>query len=282
MSLILDTQITDTTAPNGQTQSDLQPGGKPLSPSRSQREPSLKFNAFLRKWHIQMGAVLAIPAVVVCVTAILMAHNQALDLRNIPLNLAWLPGYQNSGQKAAEMEIRSALTTTDHRYLIGTRFGLWELKNKRLEQITAIPEVEVRSIKETPTGLVLASRKGVWLSKNNHWKKIYKGDAWEVEVLPNQNLRVAAKNKGFLESADGGKHWVGLQAINNLPYVLSEGVPQEEMNLGRLVLDLHTGRAWVGKQWAWLWIDILASALVFIALSGLILKSKIFARPSKA
>jgi hypothetical protein len=242
----------------------------------------MKVNAFLRKWHINIGAILALPAFIVCVTAILMAHNQVLDLRNIPLNLGWLPGYQNSGQDVVNLEIRSTLLTHDNRYLIGTRFGLWELKNKHLEPVAAIPEVEVRSIKETMKGLVLASRKGIWLNENNHWKKIYQGDTWEVEELPNRTLRIAAKNKGLLESTDNGKHWVALQAINSLPYELPHGVPQEEMNLGRLVLDLHTGRAWFGKQWAWLWIDILAGTLAFLAVSGIILRGRASVRSYKS
>lgn len=228
----------------------------------------MKYNALLRKWHIKLGALVALPVFVVCITAILMAHNQLLDLRNVHLNLAWLPGYQNSNQKIANLEIRSTLNTSDARYLIGTRFGLYELKNKTLKQVAAIPEVEIRSLKETSIGLLLASRNGVWLNESKQWQKIYNGDTWEVEVLPNKNIRVASKNKGFRESSDGGKHWFEVQALNSIPFVLPHGIPQEEMNLGRLVLDLHTGRALVGKQWTWIWIDIVASILAFLTLSG--------------
>jgi len=238
----------------------------------------LRMNMMIRNWHINLGAVLAVPIIVVCVTAILMAHNQALDLRNISLNLAWLPGYQTGHQNVSEMEVRSTLTTSDHRYYIGTRFGLWELKDNQLVEVSDVPEVEIRHIKETPQGIILASRNGVWLNEGNHWKKIYRGEAWEVEVLPNQHLRIATKKKGFMESSDQGKHWRPLNAINSLPYVLPKGAPQEEMNLGRLILDLHTGRAWFGKQWAWVWIDILAAILTFIALSGLWLKGMIYSR----
>jgi hypothetical protein len=233
----------------------------------------MKMNVLLRSWHINLGTLLAIPVAVVCATAILMAHSQALDLRNIPLNVVWLPGYQGAEPNTADKEVRATLNTSDHRYYIGTRFGLWELKNNRLMPITEIPAVEIRSIKETPTGLILASRKGVWLNKEDHWKKVYRGETWEVEVLPNQTLRIATQKKGFMESDDQGGHWHPLKALNSLPYVSPNGVPQEEMNLGRLVLDLHTGRAWFGKQWAWVWIDILASILALLAVSGFILKS---------
>lgn len=232
----------------------------------------MTFNALLRKWHILIGTILAAPIVIIAITAVLMAHNQNLDLRNIPMDLTWLPGYQNNAQEIPKLEVRSTLTTQDQRYFIGTRFGLWELKNNQLEEIAEVPEVEIRSIKETSTGLILASRKGVWMSRDNHWKKVFKGDSWEVEVFPDQTLRIATKNKGFLESKDGGKHWTPLKSLNNLPYVLPHGAPQEEMNLGRLVLDLHTGRAFWGKQWGWAWIDLAALLLAFITLSGVMMK----------
>lgn len=235
----------------------------------------MNLNAILRKWHINIGVILALPIVVVSATAMLMAHNQNLDLRNVELNLSWLPGYQNSAQKSTNLEIRSTLTTLDNRAFIGTRYGLWQLEHHRLIPIAEVPPVEIRSIREMAHGLVLASRKGIWLNESNHWRRIYKGDTWNVEVLPNQTLRITAKNKGLLESTDGGQHWAARQDINALPFVLPNGVPQEEMNLGRLILDLHTGRVLMGKQWAWLWIDLLASILAFLAVSGLIMKSRI-------
>jgi len=238
----------------------------------------MNIHVVLRKWHINVGVLLALPIIVVCMTAMLMAHNQNLDLRNIELNLAWLPGYQNSAQPdltVSNMEIRATLTTTDNRNFIGTRFGLWQLDHNRLIPVTEVPPVEIRSIRETLNGLVLASRKGIWLNEHNHWRRIFRGDTWAVEVLPNQTLRIAAKNKGLLESSDGGKQWTPRRDLNALPLILPQGVPQEEMNLGRLVLDLHTGRAWFGKQWAWLWIDCFAVILAFLALSGLIMKSRV-------
>ena len=232
----------------------------------------MKINLLVRNWHINLGTILAVPVFVVCVTAILMAHNQTLDLRSIPMNLAWLPGYQNANKNVSDMEVRSTLHTSDNRYYIGTRFGLWELKDNRLVQIPEAPEGEIRSIKETPQGMILAGRYGVWMSEAGHWKKLYRGDAWEVETLPNQHLRIATRKKGFMESDDQGKHWHPVKELNSLPYVVPNSAVQEEMNLGRLVLDLHTGRAWFGKQWAWLWIDIIAAILALLVMSGLWLK----------
>jgi hypothetical protein len=74
---------------------------------------------------------------------------------------------------------------------------------------------------------------------------------------------------------------MALQAVNSLSYVLLHGVPQEELGLGRLMFDLHTGRAWFGKRWAWIWIDILAFALALLAISGLILRGRASVRGYK-
>ncbi len=91
-------------------------------------------------------------------------------------------------------------------------------------------------------------------------------------------IRIATKDKRFLESKDFGKHWIELQAINAISGVLD--MPREDTSLGRLVLDLHTGRAFLGKQWGWIWIDLAASLLILITLSGLIMQYGIKSKKS--
>jgi hypothetical protein len=234
----------------------------------------MTLNCSLRNWHTWLGVTLSLPVIVVGLTAILMAHGQELGFRNIQHQLRWLPGYQqetNPQIKMSDLEIRATLTTHDGRYLLGTRYGLYQLKNEQLSPVEGLSAVDIRSIRETSNGLILASRNGVWRSIGSQWKKIYKGDAWEVEVQPNQTIRIATRAKGLLETVDNGKHWKPLHALNTMPAVLNAKAQAEEMNLGKLVFDLHTGRALLGKDSAWIWIDLIGFSLILSVLSGLFL-----------
>jgi hypothetical protein len=45
----------------------------------------------------------------------------------------------------------------------------------------------------------------------------------------------------------------------------------ERLTLGKLVTDLHTGKAFFGKEHEWIWIDILGAIWVFLGGTGLYL-----------
>lgn len=235
----------------------------------------MTLNTSLRNWHSWIGVLIALPVMIVSITAIIMAHGQDLGIRNIPHNLGWLPGYQDtndSKMKASNLDIRSTLTTRDGRYFIGTRYGLYELQQNQLLPVEDLPAADIRSIKESSEGVILlASRNGVWQYRDSHWKKIYKSDAWDIELRPNNTIRISTRAKGFLESPDGGAHWKSVRTINELPAALSEKAQAEEMNWGKLIFDLHTGRAFFGKDLDWLWIDAIGFTLTLLVLSGLFL-----------
>lgn len=236
----------------------------------------MNINAALRNWHIKIGVFIAVPIVLSGVTAVMMAHNKDLGLRNIPVNMAWLPAYQEKGasSSAKDLEIRAMLTTRDGRQLLGTRYGLYELQDNALTRVEALPAKEVRTIVESPDGLLCAGRGGVWRYNGKSWQRIYKGDANTVEGRANHVVRIVTREKGFLESADRGQHWNTVAALNHLPVQLPSGLQQEELNLGRFALDLHTGRAFLGKDWAWLWIDLSGVGLALLAFSGVFLWSR--------
>ncbi|MCE3235871.1 MAG: putative rane protein [Vampirovibrio sp.] len=238
----------------------------------------------IRNWHIKVGLIVAIPIVLAGMTAVLMAHNKDLGLRNISAaNMAWLPGYRDAKEStstAADLEIRTTLTTKDGRYLLGTRYGLYELRENRLFRIEALPAKEIRAIVESPNGLLCAGRGGVWQNNGKGWRRIFKGDAYTVENRSPQLIRIATREKGLQDSTDDGKHWTPVAALNRLPVNLPSNLQQEELTMGRLALDLHTGRAFLGREWAWLWIDLAGLSLVLLAFSGVFLWSRHQSKPS--
>lgn len=48
-------------------------------------------------------------------------------------------------------------------------------------------------------------------------------------------------------------------------------IARERITLGKLMLDLHTGRAFLGKEAEWIWIDLLGLVWVFLGGTGLYL-----------
>ncbi len=225
-------------------------------------------SSYVRKWHAWLGLVLAFPALLIGSTAILMTHNEEWGLRDIPVNAGWLPGYQATAAAPLQSEIRTALTTRDGRYLIGTRYGLFQLENNRLQVIKEIPPLEVRSLCEDESGLYLAGRSGVWRNDGHQWHKIFKGDAWSVEIRPNNTVRIATSRRGLLERGLNEKHWQPLSSINTLPLNLPS-VSMEDLNLARLAHDIHTGKAFLGKSNMWLWSDLAGFILCCLTLTGL-------------
>ena len=47
-------------------------------------------------------------------------------------------------------------------------------------------------------------------------------------------------------------------------------MPERPLTLGNLVMDLHTGKAFLSKDTQWLWIDATGAVMTFLGLSGLV------------
>jgi uncharacterized iron-regulated membrane protein len=51
----------------------------------------------------------------------------------------------------------------------------------------------------------------------------------------------------------------------------AHGAVEERVTLGKLMLDLHTGKAFFGKEAEWIWIDLLGGVWVFLGFTGIYL-----------
>ncbi len=77
---------------------------------------------------------------------------------------------------------------------------------------------------------------------------------------------LTTKEQGVLMSKNQGSSWEQAPQITKL---LSELPNKQPLQLGKLMKDLHTGKALMGKKYEWIWADILALVLVLLALTGI-------------
>lgn len=231
----------------------------------------MKHRTLLRNLHIKIGTVVALPLVLSAVTALLLSHNREMGFKHINVNLAWLPKIQSASGETVLATIQSGLTTRDGRYFAGTRYGLYVLESGQLNRVDAIPGTDVRSLRETDKGILLASKVGVWLLKGSKWRHLYKGEVWEADLAPDGSFHIVSKADGLLSSRDEGQHWSPVLPVNNAITRTQVEIDLSKVPLDKLLLDLHTGNALFGRPMRWIWIDFVALPLLFLALSGLYL-----------
>lgn len=221
-----------------------------------------------RWWHKWLGIVLALPLLLVALTAILLAHDKALGLRELPVVADWLPGY---AEAMPGVEIRAAQRLGEVDY-VATRLGLFMLRGERVESVPALRGVELRDLAVAADGrLYVAARNGVWAgSEAGEWRQVLRAEAWSVNIRADGTILAATRERGLVVSSDAGAHW---QAEAAMARHIAEqsGIDPRATSLGRLILDLHTGKALLGKQYEWLWIDITGATMFFLGISGLVM-----------
>lgn len=227
----------------------------------------MKLNLKSRSWHTWTSVILSLPILVVALTAVFIAHKKALGTDEIQVNAEWLPGYATEARKAPTVEPRAVFTSGGGRTFIGTQSGLFELRDGGLAAVDALAGTQVRAFAEAPWGLVAATKHGIWVERRGEWTRAHKADAWSATTQPDGSVIAAVKDKGLLASSDGVK-WrpeaMLMAALTELP-----GAPREPLSLGKLIMDLHTGKAFFGKDGEWIWIDLVGLAMSLLGLTGL-------------
>lgn len=228
----------------------------------------LDFNS--RTWHFWISAVLAVPILIVSVTAVFIAHDKSLGLKEIPVSASWLPGYGTNGKKDPYgVELRTALVARDGSTWLGVKGGLVHALDTQSRVVDVFSGEEVRGLAESAAGILVATKKGIWLGDGKSWQRVLAGESWSVSGGASGPVQAVLKDRGLVESADGGRTWQPAPAMTALA-ALPEP-PAEEMTLGKLVMDLHTGKAILGKNAMWLWIDAIGLVMAFLSATGIYL-----------
>jgi hypothetical protein len=230
----------------------------------------MKLNLKARDWHNWVSVVLVVPMLLIGFTSIFLAHKKTLGLNELDLTawVAWLPGYRDGVRHARAPEIRSTAVLPDGRTLVGTHNGLFVLASDGPRTVVELGGDQVRDIAVAPWGVVVAAKGGVWLEQQGAWARVLDGDAWNAVVNPDGSVTVALKDRDPMTSADGAG-WTRTALAAELERVPADAIPRERVTLGKLMIDLHTGKALLGKDGEWIWIDLLGFVWVFLGFTGL-------------
>lgn len=118
----------------------------------------MKLNFKSRNWHIWTSVVLALPILIVALSALFMAHKKALGTNEITVAANWLPGYRSASAKVGRDEVRSSLRTARGETLIGTLGGLYRLDGEQLVGVAELAATQIRGLAE-PLGTCCRSQK---------------------------------------------------------------------------------------------------------------------------
>lgn len=230
----------------------------------------MKIESSWRGWHTWWSVALALPIVIVSLTAIFIAHEDSLGLKGIPLPAALRPVVQE--RTAMAPDIRAVHRHADGTLYVASKNGLLAQTGTILTPVAALEGIEVRGLASTADGLFAATKSGVWRLAGRSWERVLVGEAWSVNAASDRGVVAAMKQGGVMASDDGGTTWQSERALNRAlteAYVAETRLPR--LTLHKLIMDMHTGKAFVGKTYEWLWIDITAGTMLLLSFSGLVM-----------
>ncbi|AOY02055.1 PepSY domain-containing protein [Jeongeupia sp. USM3] len=212
-----------------------------------------------RRWHMWAGVVLALPFLAICVTALLLSHSKTLGLKKLAAPTAWFPGYA-----IERPEARSVLELADGGLLVGGKHGLWLIRGSRAEPVLTANRIEVFQLLAAPQGVFAATSAGLYRQDRNGWAVVLAGNVTQLSRLADG--RLLAGEAGKPQASDDGIRWVPDDAIAARLAALPKVDPP--ISLARLLFDIHTGKALLGNDAKWLWIDACALVMLVLTLSG--------------
>lgn len=241
-----------------------------------------KFN--IRKqlfnWHMWAGIFFGLPIVVVSVMAIFIAHEKELGTKNIFVNAGWLPGYQSSlDDYTYYFNDVKAYYQDSNITLYGTKLGLIKQTGDHYSVVVGTEGMEVRDILKTEAFFLIASKYGLLTYKNEAIIKVYQGDFHGLSNVDGHLIALMGK-KGIISSNDDGLSWtkpalltdeIGAFQMDSILAILSESPQMEQLSLEKMILDIHTGKAFFGEGSMWIWIDLISLSLLLMSITGTIM-----------
>lgn len=230
----------------------------------------MPLNLKARDWHNWTAVILLVPMLIVGLSSLFLAHKKELGLEKVDLTrfVGWLPGYGATTTRGAHADARTSLPLAGGGHLVGTQGGLFRIVDGRAEAVRELGGYPVRDIALAPWGIIVAAKNGVWVEGGKGWRRALDGDAWNANATPDGAVVVAVKDGGLLASRDGND-WEAVPGIAPALELLPADAVRERISLGKLMIDLHTGKAFFGKRFEWIWIYLLGAVWVFLGFTGL-------------
>lgn len=212
----------------------------------------------VRNLHKWPGILFLFPAFLISITAILLAFDGALHLDKVKVNIPTM------SQQSASAEIKAMVATPTHQY-IGTKSGVIVYHNKQTFPIPELAGNDIKSLLLVGDTLFIASKQGVWQYSYNKAVRILEQDAVNLSFSPNNLLLVSLGRKGYKLIDFKGTEVKSDIGINLKDAVFAQKQPQ---TLHKLVMDLHTGEAIVGKTLKPWWITLCGIELLLLTITG--------------
>lgn len=208
----------------------------------------------MRNWHTWASVVLGLPLLLVGLTTFFIAHEKSIGTKDIALPM---------GHASADVvEIRSSLQVGSERW-IGTKQGVFRLEADRAVPLSGSPQDEIRGLVTAGDAVLMAGKKALWRYQDGKAGPVYKADCWQITSGAG-GYAAACKDTGLLVSVDGSQ-W----QPRPVEFPARAGAAKEGLSLAQIVMDIHTGKLFLGKQYEWIWIDLLGLACVGLGMTGL-------------
>ncbi|MBL4747098.1 MAG: PepSY domain-containing protein [Flavobacteriaceae bacterium] len=231
-----------------------------------------------RKWHNWIGLILSIPTFIVGFTALLITFEGAYkNNTSEPLiNVAWLPGYSkilsNSVTSEKSPRIRASLSLSLNERFIGTSNGLYVVRNHQVTSITTIEGTAVHCLHKTDSCIWIGTKKGLFKMELSSRKTSVTFDK-EIHHIesPNDSTLLISDNKTLYISTNKGGSWRKDSLSQNLHFpIIATATSQQtkSIKLHKLIIDMHTGKAFLGKKLEGIWVFILGLSLSVLSFTG--------------
>jgi hypothetical protein len=247
---------------------------------------AMKTKKNLRKqvfnWHMWAGIAFAIPVFLVSLTAILIAHEDGIGTKQILVKAGWLPGYQAEKENISYFLNDAKAHFYDEKnqtIYYGTKVGLVKEVNGNLNIIKGTEGAEVRDILQLDSTLLIASKYSVlrYSTTSNTTVKLLKGDFHGLSFKGDTLIALAGKH-GYFQSTNNGTSWSSPQKLSErlspasfagFTAQLGKSGIAEQVSWQKLILDIHTGEAFFGKESMWIWIDLIGLSLLLMVFTGI-------------
>lgn len=228
-------------------------------------------------WHMWSGLFFTIPVILVSLTAILIAHEKGLGTKEIAVNAGWLPGYGTKESISHFLDdVKDVVIKDESTSFYASKLGVIIQEKQKISIVSGTEGIEIRDIELRNDSLWIASKKGIFLYWNNKANFIKKGDFHGIS-FNNKQLIASEGKHGFHTSLDNGKNWKSTKISKEIGKenlaVFSKNIEKssylEALTLEKIILDIHTGKAFLGDGAMWIWIDLVALSLLFMTFTGI-------------
>jgi ribosomal protein S24E len=229
-------------------------------------------------WHTWVGILLSLPILIVSITAIMLGLESLYKNKESEpvFNVSWLPGYSSSllskEYQAKINEVKASYSAPDGYQYIGTKAGLIVIDtNLNSFKVEELEGVDIFTIQALNNNIYIGAKTGLYVFQKNQIKKLCSIDTRSIDFRFNGTIAIS-NNKDLYISDKNQKHWhidtIVKQSLTRMASTKTFNAELLNIPLHKLVLDLHTGKAFFGKNFENIWIIMIGSSMTLLSITG--------------